>query len=294
MVLENWSYTTPINYRHSLLKTYDNEPWIRRQEITQYSTNKANTLKAIFQTKRQTHNLLENSTLHTSPQYPTILSPDSQLQDYCGQQWELSIVESGNRATLETLFKWDHFSNRNSFGRPSVKTICNNPCYTAALLIAGPAEFKDTAGEDRRWLLPTDPHDPTRRYLIGHCSAGRLVIDPTARRWLIPRWGSPRATSRRFIERPHAGGLSARQSRALTDVWTSCTSRSVFRGCRRGDETERARTNKHTATACKLARTRRQIRWPHPAGRYKLKEPSTIESLINNIANGHLTGDTES
>ncbi|XP_003369667.1 hypothetical protein Tsp_05074 [Trichinella spiralis] len=56
-----------------LLKTYDSEPGIRRQEITQYSTNKANTLNAIFQTKQQTHNLLENSTLHSSPQDPTIL-----------------------------------------------------------------------------------------------------------------------------------------------------------------------------------------------------------------------------
>ncbi|KRZ95812.1 hypothetical protein T08_1275 [Trichinella sp. T8] len=26
-----------------------------------------------------------------------------------------------------------------------------------------PAQFKDAAGEDRGWLLATDPHDPTRR-----------------------------------------------------------------------------------------------------------------------------------
>ncbi|KRY07700.1 hypothetical protein T12_1255 [Trichinella patagoniensis] len=187
-----------------------------------------------------------------------------------------------------TLFKWDHFSNRNSFGRPSVKTICNNPCYTAALLIAGPAEFKDTAGVDRGWLLPTDPHDPTRRTSVAdddplgqpplneppiyRTAACRGTVSKTVGNQISvdPPRCPPAAKAFCILERRRARGIFSR-SRALTDVWTSCTSRSVFRGCRRGDETERARTNKHTATACKLARTRRQIRWPNPAGRYKLK-----------------------
>ncbi|KRZ02330.1 hypothetical protein T11_17578 [Trichinella zimbabwensis] len=46
------------------------------------------------------------------------------------------------------------------------------------------------AGEDRGWLLLTDPHDPTSRYLISRCSAGRSVIDQRARRSLMIRWGS--------------------------------------------------------------------------------------------------------
>ncbi|KRX36198.1 hypothetical protein T05_1430 [Trichinella murrelli] len=63
-------------------------------------------------------------------------------------------------------------------------STCNSPCYTAALLIA------DAAGEDSGWLLATDPHDPTRRYLVSHCLAGRSVIDPRARRSLMIHCGS--------------------------------------------------------------------------------------------------------
>ncbi|KRX71876.1 hypothetical protein T06_10771 [Trichinella sp. T6] len=63
-------------------------------------------------------------------------------------------------------------------------STCNSPCYTAALLIA------DAAGEDSGWLLATDPHDLTRRYLISHCLAGRSVIDPRARRSLMIHCGS--------------------------------------------------------------------------------------------------------
>ncbi|KRX13808.1 hypothetical protein T07_1172 [Trichinella nelsoni] len=46
------------------------------------------------------------------------------------------------------------------------------------------------ASEDSGWLLATGPHDPTRRYLISHCSAGRSVIDPRARRSLMIGWAA--------------------------------------------------------------------------------------------------------
>ncbi|KRY44814.1 hypothetical protein T03_12625 [Trichinella britovi] len=53
-----------------------------------------------------------------------------------------------------------------------------------------PVQFKNAAGEDRGWLLATDPHDRIRRYPISHCMAGRLVIDQRARRWLMIRWSN--------------------------------------------------------------------------------------------------------
>ncbi|KRX13136.1 hypothetical protein T07_7611 [Trichinella nelsoni] len=53
-----------------------------------------------------------------------------------------------------------------------------------------PVQFKDAAGEDRGWLLATDPHVRTRWYPISHCTAGRLVIDPRARQSLMIRWSS--------------------------------------------------------------------------------------------------------
>ncbi|XP_003381561.1 conserved hypothetical protein [Trichinella spiralis] len=40
--------------RHSLLKTNNTEPGIIRQEINEYRTKKANTLKAIFQLRQKT------------------------------------------------------------------------------------------------------------------------------------------------------------------------------------------------------------------------------------------------
>ncbi|KRX71188.1 hypothetical protein T06_1128 [Trichinella sp. T6] len=53
-----------------------------------------------------------------------------------------------------------------------------------------PVQFKNAAGEDRGWLLATDTHDRIRRYPISYCMAGRLVIDPRARRWLMIRWSN--------------------------------------------------------------------------------------------------------
>ncbi|KRX13758.1 hypothetical protein T07_1116 [Trichinella nelsoni] len=70
--------------------------------------------------------------------------------------------------------------------KPSVTTI--------AIRRRCSLQFKDAAGEDRGWLLATDLHDPTSRYSISRCSAGRsvipctacrLVIDPRARRSLM-------------------------------------------------------------------------------------------------------------
>ncbi|XP_003378201.1 hypothetical protein Tsp_02429 [Trichinella spiralis] len=117
----------------------------------------------------------------------------------------------------------------------------------------------------------------------------RSVIDPRACRSLMIRWGSgskpPRnepliyrwAASRGTVSKTIGDQISVdplrcppaakafyilerRRARALTDVRTSCTSKSVFRGCRRGDVTQRARTNKHIETADELARPQRQIR----------------------------------
>ncbi|KRY07391.1 hypothetical protein T12_7977 [Trichinella patagoniensis] len=58
------------------------------------------------------------------------------------------------------------------------------------------AHFKDTAGENRGWLLATDSHDPTSRCLTSRRSVCRLVI----------------------AEGPQAGGLSARQWRDQISV----------------------------------------------------------------------------
>ncbi|KRZ83815.1 PiggyBac transposable element-derived protein 4 [Trichinella sp. T8] len=112
-----------------------------------------------------------------------------------------------------------------------------------------------------------------RALLISHCSAGRSVIDPRARRSLMIGWGSgskPLCNEPLIYRRAASRGttewdLLSFRSESGDDVETSSTSKGVFRGCRRGDETERARTNKHTATANELARTWRQIRWSHPA-----------------------------
>ncbi|KRY60918.1 hypothetical protein T03_10957 [Trichinella britovi] len=59
-----------------------------------------------------------------------------------------------------------------------------------------PAQFKDAAGENRGWLLATDPRDPTSRYLTSRRSACRSVI----------------------AKGPQAGGLSARQWRDRISV----------------------------------------------------------------------------
>ncbi|KRY06677.1 hypothetical protein T12_5988 [Trichinella patagoniensis] len=59
-----------------------------------------------------------------------------------------------------------------------------------------PAQFKDAAGENRGWLLATDPRNPTNRYLTSRRSACRSVI----------------------AEGPQAGGLSARQWRDQISV----------------------------------------------------------------------------
>ncbi|KRZ08891.1 hypothetical protein T11_18382 [Trichinella zimbabwensis] len=192
--------------------------------------------------------------------------------------------------------------------------ICNNHCCTAALLITGPAEFKDAAGQDRGWLLATVPHDPTSRHLISRCSAGRSVIpcaacrsviDQRVRRSLVIRWGSGskpprnkpliyrRAASQGAVSKTigyqisvtHPGAPLRRNpsiywsgeersgalvfgARVVTDVETCNTCGSVFRGCPLEDETERARRNKHRATADELEWTwRKQTSRPHPAAR---------------------------
>ncbi|KRZ65677.1 hypothetical protein T10_255 [Trichinella papuae] len=159
------------------------------------------------------------------------------------------------------------------------------------------------AGDDRGWLLATDPHDPTSRYLISRCSAGRSVIDQRARRSLVIRWGSGskpprnkpliyrRAASRGTVSKTigcqisvtHPGAFLRRNpsiywsgeersgvlvfgARVVTDVETCNTCGSVFRSCPLEDETERARRNKHRATADELEWTwRKQTSRPHPA-----------------------------
>ncbi|KRX24137.1 hypothetical protein T07_2679 [Trichinella nelsoni] len=125
--------------------------------------------------------------------------------------------------------------------------------------------------------LATDSHNPTGWYLISRCSAGRSVIpctagrsviDPRARRSLMIRWGSgskppllPCGESLLYIGAAKSE-MDLFGARAVTDVEMSSTC-----GSRREDETESARKNKHRATADVLARTRRQISRPHPAGR---------------------------
>ncbi|KRX52831.1 hypothetical protein T09_7781 [Trichinella sp. T9] len=140
-----------------------------------------------------------------------------------------------------------------------------------------PVQFKNAAGEDRGWLLATDPHDRIRRYPISHCMAGRLVIDQRARRLLMIRWSSKskrprykpliskRTASRGTVSKTIGDQISVDpprcpppakafyillwrrprgifylffRARVLTDMETSGTCGGVFRECRREDEAE--------------------------------------------------------
>ncbi|KRY30918.1 hypothetical protein T01_4746 [Trichinella spiralis] len=130
------------------------------------------------------------------------------------------------------------------------------------------------------WYCRLDPHNPTIWYLISRCSAGRSVIlctagrsvtDPRARRSLMKgrKPGDCQQDNRGIKFQLTHPGAPLRRKPSI--YWSgekrdgSCLNESE---CRREDETESPRKNKHRATADEPARTQRQISRPHPAGRY--------------------------